>query len=88
MTRGTEVFFLQMRADPELAAHAKPIEDWLAVLDRKAEEGSVDAAGLFECLYWVLRHPQHSVYEKIEMCHRLIHLKGRQEGTPRELTGW
>jgi hypothetical protein len=87
MIRGTEPFFLKMCADPELSAHAKPIADCLDRLDDEAM-GSPDAAGLFEVVHWVLCHPQHDVREKIEMCHRLITLKGRQIGTPREITGW
>jgi hypothetical protein len=88
MIPGTEMFFLQMCADPDLAEHAGPIRDCLDALDREAEEGSADAAGLFEVLYWVLRHPRHSVREKFEQCHRLVNLKGRQSGTLRQLTGW
>jgi hypothetical protein len=84
---GTEPFFLQMCADPELAPHAKSISDALDALDREGD-GLPDAAGLFHCLYWVLCHREHGVDEKLAMVDKLIHLKGRQEGTPRELTGW
>jgi hypothetical protein len=87
MIRGTEMFFLQMCGDPELAPHAKPIADALDALDREAD-GSPDAAGLFHCVHWVMCHRQHDVHEKLDMIHRLLNLKGRQEGTPRELTGW
>jgi hypothetical protein len=87
MIRGTEMFFLQMCGDPELAPHAKPIADALDALDREAD-GSADAAGLFHCVHWVMCHRQHDVHEKIDMIHKLLNLKGRQEGTPRELTGW
>jgi hypothetical protein len=87
MIRGTEPFFLSMCADPELAAHAKPIADALDALDKEADI-SPDAAGLFHCLHWVMCHPQHDVHEKLAMVHKLIRLQGRQEGTPRQLTGW
>jgi hypothetical protein len=87
MIPGTELFFLQMCGDPELAPHAKAISDSLEALDREGD-GSPDAAGLFHCLHWVLCHREHTVDEKLDMCHHLIHLKGRQVGTPRELTGW
>jgi hypothetical protein len=56
-------------------------------LDHEAD-GSADAAGLYEVLHWVIGHQRHTLRERIAMCHRLINLKGRQVGTPRELTGW
>jgi hypothetical protein len=84
---GTELFFLQMCGDPDLAPHAKPIADALDALDREGD-GSPDAAGLFHVLHWVICHREHSVDEKLDMCHHLIRMKGRQEGTPREITGW
>jgi hypothetical protein len=87
MIAGTELFFLQLCGDPELAPHAKPIADALDALDREGD-GNPSAAGLFHVLHWVLCHREHSVDEKLDMCHRLIRLKGRQEGTPRGLTGW
>jgi hypothetical protein len=33
-------------------------------------------------------HRQHDVHEKLDMIHKLLNLKGRQEGTPGELAGW
>jgi hypothetical protein len=87
MVRGTEMFFLQMLGDRELSAHAKPIADALDRLDQEGD-GNASAAGLFHVVHWVLCHRQHDVYEKIEMVHKLLRLRGRVCGTPRELTGW
>jgi hypothetical protein len=87
MIRGTELFFLQLCADPDLAPYAKPVSDELEALDRKAD-GCPDHAGFFAVLHWVLCHREHTVYEKLEMYHRLRNMKGRVEGTPRTLTGW
>jgi hypothetical protein len=87
MIAGLEMFFLQMCAEPEFAPHAKPFADFLDALDREGD-GLADAAGLFAVIHWVLRHRDHNVHEKIEMVHKLRNLKGRQEGTPKELTGW
>jgi hypothetical protein len=84
---GTELFFLQMCGDPDLAPHAKSISDAMDALDLEGDTNP-SAAGLFHVLHWVVCHREHSVGEKLEMCHRLINLKGRQEGTPRGLTGW
>jgi hypothetical protein len=68
MIRGTEPFFLAMCAEPDLAAHAKPIADALDALDLEAD-GSPNAAGLFHCVHWVMCHRQHDVYEKVDMIH-------------------
>jgi hypothetical protein len=87
MIPGTELFFLQLCADPELAPYAKPCSDELEALDRMGD-GSPDHAGFCDCLVWVLGHREHNVYEKLEMYHRLRSMKGRVVGTPRELTGW
>jgi hypothetical protein len=80
-------FIAELRAAPAFAEHAQSIADCFDGLDREAD-GSADAAGLYEALHWVIRHPQHTLYERINMCHQLINLKDRQVGTPRELTGW
>jgi hypothetical protein len=87
MIPGTEPFFMQMCADPALAEHAKPIADCLDALDREGD-GLPDAAGQFAVLYWIICHREHDVREKIEMCHRVLSLKGRVEGTPKTITGW
>jgi hypothetical protein len=80
-------FIAALRADPELAASAQSIADFIAGLDFEAALSS-DAAGLYECLHYVIAHPHHSLHEKFEQCHRLVNLKGRQAGTLRALTGW
>ena len=46
---GTEMFFMQMCADPALAEHANPIADCLDALDREGD-GLPDAAGQFAVL--------------------------------------
>jgi hypothetical protein len=83
---GLEGFYAEVRASP-MAPLAEKLAHALDVLDAEAET-SADAAGLFEALYFVFRHPQHSVSEKFGMLDKLIHLEGKIEGTPRELTGW
>jgi hypothetical protein len=87
MLRGTELFFLELGANPELAEHAKPFADAIEALDREGD-GNASAAGLFHVVHWVLCHRAHNAYEKIEMVHKLLQLRGRQVGTPREITGW
>jgi hypothetical protein len=83
---GLELFILQL-CGSEFSVDAKLIVDGIEQLDA-ASDTSPDAAGLYEFVYWICRHPQHDVREKLEMCQKLLNLKGRVEGTPRELTGW
>jgi len=80
-------FISELRADPDFAKDAQSIADCFDALDNEGD-GSPDAAGLYEVLHWVISHPRHTLSERIVMCHRRINLKGRQVGTPRELTGW
>jgi hypothetical protein len=87
MSAAVDQFINELRAAPAFAEHAQSIADCFDALDHEAD-GSADAAGLYEALHWVVRHPQHTLYERIDMIHRLINLKGRQVGTPRRLTGW
>jgi hypothetical protein len=63
------------------------MSDFLDALDMEAGYNP-GAAGLCHVLEWMLRHRKHSAREKFEMFHKLISLKGRIVGTPRELTGW
>jgi hypothetical protein len=87
MTTAIDKFIAELRADPDFAKDAQSIHDCIVALDREGEI-SPDAAGLYEAIYYVIRHPQHDVREKIVKCHELINRKGRQAGTLRELTGW
>jgi hypothetical protein len=87
MSAAVDRFIDALRANPELAASAQSIADCIAGLDFEAAL-SPDAAGLYECLHYVIAHPRHSLGEKLEQCHRLINRQGRQSGTLRSLTGW
>jgi hypothetical protein len=86
MPDAVDRFVADLRAS-ELAECAQDIEHALAVLDEEACINA-DAAGLFQVVYFVVGHPHHTLAEKLDMCHKMINLKGRQVGTPRELTGW
>jgi hypothetical protein len=84
-------FIDALRADPYLADCADPIARAMSALDREAEEcsaSSADAAGLYECLVYVLGHPRYLLREKLDKCIELVHRRGRQEGTIREIVGW
>jgi hypothetical protein len=87
MIPGIQMFYWQMLADRELMAFAKPIADCLDALDLEGD-GSPDAAGLSAVIDFIICHKEHSLREKLEKYHWLINLKGRQVGTPREITGW
>jgi hypothetical protein len=87
MTTAIDTFIAELRADPNFAKDAQSIHDCIVALDREGEI-SPDAAGLYEAIYYVIRHPGHDVREKIAKCHELINRKGKQSGTLRELTGW
>jgi hypothetical protein len=80
-----------MRADPALSDLADGFARMFGALDLEASAclpSSADAAGLYEALYWVVGRPDRLLREKLLKMHELIHRKGRQEGTIRELTGW
>jgi hypothetical protein len=87
MSAAVDRFIDELRADPGLAASAQSIADCIARLDFEAALSS-DAAGLYECMHYVIAHPHHTLLEKLEQCHRLVTLPGRQSGTLRGITGW
>jgi hypothetical protein len=84
-------FVSDLRADPRFAESAQAIKEGIDALDREAEgcsASSADAAGLYECVYWVVGRPDRLLREKIEKICELIHRRGRQEGTIRQIVGW
>jgi hypothetical protein len=87
MADAVDRFMAEIRADPELAGYAPDIAHAFSALDEEACTNA-SAAGLWEVLYYVVGHPHHSLHEKLEQVHRLVHLQGRQSGTLRQLTGW
>jgi hypothetical protein len=82
-------FIADLRASPEFADCADSIRDAIAALDVEAGISSEpDAAGLFECVYYVVGHPNHSLREKLEKVRDLVTRRGRQEGRISEIVGW
>jgi hypothetical protein len=87
MADAVDRFVAELRANPMLAEYAPDIAHAFSALDEEACTNA-SAAGLWEALFYVVGHPHHSLREKLEKVHQLVHLQGRQSGTLRELTGW
>jgi hypothetical protein len=71
----------------EFAPDAHQIHEAIVALDREGDSNP-SAAGLYEAVVYVVGHRDHSLGERLAKLDELIHRKGLQRGTLRQLVGW